>query len=341
MSEFFPEISVVMPVYNHGGTVADAARSVLGQTFENFELVAVNDGSDDDTARVLNELARQDLRIRVLHREHAGIAQALNAGIKASRGALIARMDADDECRPERLELQRAFLRDNPGTGLVSCLVKFGGDTRKCRGYDLHVKWANSLVLHEDIALARFIESPFPHPSVMFRRELVERFGGYADGAFPEDYELWLRWLEAGIGTGKVNQVLLTWNDPPGRLSRMDPRYAADAFYRVKARYLARWLSRHNRHHPEIYVAGAGRDARKRAEHLTGHGIQIAAYVDIDPKKIGYRIKGRPVIHRDDLPRTGRCFVVSYVASRGARKIIRQDLTARGFVAGRDFIFAA
>ena len=103
--------------------------------------------------------------------------------------------------------------------------------------------WTNGLLTHEEIALARFVESPLAHPSVMFRRSLVERWGGYAEGAFPEDYELWLRWLDAGVRMEKLADPLLIWNDSPTRLSRRDPRYAAEAFYRVKARYLARWLA--------------------------------------------------------------------------------------------------
>src|SRR2546425_6870649 len=102
----------------------------------------------------------------------------------------------------------------------------------------------------------------------MFRRELLNKHGGYREGDFPEDYELWLRWLDAGVTMAKVPRVLLTWNDAPERLSRTDRRYDVEAFYRCKAFYLARWLKRHVDASRPLLVWGAGRPTRKRAEHL-------------------------------------------------------------------------
>ncbi len=175
----------------------------------------------------------------------------------------------------------------------------------------------------------------------MFRAELPRLHGSYRDGPFPEDYELWLRWLEAGERMAKVSEELLVWRDPPGRLSRSDPRYSTEAFYRVKAGYLARWLAAHNPRHPQVAIIGSGRPSRKRAERLAEHGVVIEAYVDIDPRKVGKRIHGRPVLHRDELGAPGTRFAVSYVASRGAAGDIRRFLEGRGWVLGRDFLLAA
>ena len=225
--------------------------------------------------------------------------------------------------------------------GLVACRVEFGGNREAQAGYAAYVDWTNSLLEPEAIALNRFVESPLAHPSVMFRRELVDRFGGYRQGAFPEDYELWLRWLDAGVRMAKLPEVLLTWSDPPGRLSRTDGRYSVRAFYECKLEYLARWLAANNPRHPEVIVWGAGRETRKRAELLVRHGIRIVAYVDIDPRKLGQTIHGRPVLREDDLPAPGRGFVVSCVGSRGARDDIRGRLSGRGDVEGVHFILAA
>ncbi|MEY4006785.1 MAG: hypothetical protein RLZZ221_2881 [Verrucomicrobiota bacterium] len=258
-----------MPVRDGARTVARAVDGVRAQTFHDWELIAVDDGSRDGTAEILKAFARTDPRIRVLVRPREGIVAALNAGIAAARGELVARMDADDEMHPERLAEQVALL-DSPAscdTGVVGCLVEHGGDAQAAAGYALHVAWLNSLVTPEEIALNRFVESPLAHPSVMFRRELVERHGGYRDGSFPEDYELWLRWLDAGVRMAKVPRVLLRWNDPPERASRTDPRYSPEAFFSTKA----------------PWVWGAGRPTRKRADLLAAEGIPIAGYIDIDP----------------------------------------------------------
>lgn len=336
-----PLVSVLLPAYNAAATLPAALDSLLAQSLADFEVVAVDDGSADATARVLAEYARRDRRVRPLSIPHGGIVAALGAALNAARGEFLARMDADDLALPERLARQAAALEEDPELGLAACRVAFGGCRRSCAGYARYVDWTNSLLSPEDISLNRFVESPLAHPSVMFRAAVVREHGGYRDGPFPEDYELWLRWLDAGVRMRKLPEILLAWSDPPGRLSRVDGRYSSGAFYEVKAGYLARWLARRNPHHPEVVLAGAGRTTRKRMELLTGHGVRIAAYLDVDPRKIGHTVQGRPVLHRDQVPGPGECFVLSCVASHGAREDIAAFLEGRGFVLGRSWLPAA
>ncbi|WP_419785175.1 glycosyltransferase [Pseudodesulfovibrio sp.] len=336
-----PTVSVTLPCHDCAATVGRAVKSLLAQEGTDFEIVVVNDGSTDDTGAVLDEFARRDARVRVLHREHRGVVHAANAAITAARGRYLARMDADDECLPGRLAAQAKLLDDRPAIGLTGCRVRFGGNRRSSAGYARYVDWTNTLLTPEAISLNRFVEFPVPNPSIMFRRECLETHGPYRDGNFPEDYDLLLRWLEGGVRMAKVDAELLVWNDPPGRLSRNHPRYDVEAFYRVKTGYLARWLERHNPHHPEVRILGAGRITRKRADRLLDHGIHFTAYHDVDPRKVGNRVHGVPVLDRSQLPAQGEAFCVSYVASRGAREEIEEFLEERGYELGRDFISAA
>lgn len=346
---------MVLPVRDAAATVARAIASIRAQTFSDWELIAVDDGSTDGTREILRELVRVEPRLKLVEQVQAGVAVAANAGAAAARGEMIARMDADDVSHPERLAAQVAFLDapENRTVGVVGCLVEYGGDRAANAGYALHVDWVNALVTPEAIALNRFVEAPLANPSVMFRRELVARHGGYRDGDFPEDYELWLRWLDAGVRMAKVPRRLLTWNDAPTRLTRTDPRYAPDAFFRVKAEWIAREVGRALRGRPgvstKIFIWGAGRHTRKRAAFLTVHGIKIAGYIDVDPKKTGRGIGGTglPVIGVGDLPHPGESggagpvFVLSYVTTRGARDYNRAKLSACGYVEGRDFLMCA
>lgn len=281
-------ISVLLPVRDGAATLARAIGSIRAQTFQDWELLIVDDGSTDDSRAIAEAAAREDGRVRVLAPGRAGIVAALNAGLAAARGELIARMDADDESHPERLAAQFALLDspENRDVGLVGCLVEFAGDRAASTGYALHVDWINSLVTSDDILLNRFVESPFAHPSVMFRRELVTQLGGYRAGDFPEDYELWLRWLDAGVRMAKVPRPLLRWHDPPRRLSRTDPRYSPEAFFALKAPWVARAVKALRGPSPAVHVWGAGRPTRKRAAALEQHGLRIAAYIDVDTKKI-------------------------------------------------------
>lgn len=337
-----PRISVVLPVYNALPTLARTFDSLERQTFQDWEALAIDDGSQDGSTEWLTERARHDPKIHLVCRPHAGLVAALNAGLELARGEWVARLDADDECAPDRFAAQLAFADLNPSLGLVGCLVEFAGDRIADAGYAAHVDWLNSLVRPEEIQFSRFIESPFAHPSVLFRRRLVQDHGGYRTGEFPEDYELWLRWLEAGVRMAKVPRTLLRWHDSPARLSRTDPRYSLESFFRLKAGFLARWLAQHpGLASRPLLIWGAGRLTRRRVAFLEAEGVQVSGFIDVDPRKQGHRPDGRTVHAPETMPPRERCFVVGYVSLRGARDYQRNILIQKGFVEGTDFLFAA
>jgi glycosyltransferase involved in cell wall biosynthesis len=323
-----------MPVYNAEATVLHALESLKAQTRHPLEIIVVNDGSTDGTMDILHH--QRD--IVVLDHSHRGISATLNEGLSAASGDYIARMDADDLCHPQRIEKQVRYLDKFPEVGIVGSRVRFGGDREQQAGYAVYVDWINGLVDPETISLNRFVESPLAHPSVMFRRELFEKYGAYREGPFPEDYELWLRWMANGVQCGKVDDELLTWNDPPNRLSRIDSRYSVNAFYQIKAEYLSFWLKENNPRHPNLIIWGAGRTTRRRAEILAQYGIRITHYIDLKERALDC---GTPVIHHDNIPEPDTCFILPMVGNRGAREKIRKHLKTRGFTEGTNCIFAA
>ncbi len=331
-----PTVSVVLPVRDAVATLGDALASLRAQTLPDWECLVVDDGSRDGSPELARRLAAEDPRIRVLVRLARGLVAALNEGCAHARGRFLARLDADDVCHPERLAEQVAWLERDPSLDLVSCLVRFGGDRLRQAGFARHVDWLNTLLTPEAIARERFIESPVAHPSVMFRRETFYRRGGYRDGPFPEDYELWLRWLEQGARFAKVPRELLLWNDSPRRLSRRDPRYAPEALARVKAPYLARTVER-TRAGRAVWVWGAGRESRRRLKPLRDEGLTWAGFVDVDRKKWGRHRDGRPVVGPDQLPPSVHALVLVNVGRTGARDLIRTRLDAAGYVEARDF----
>ena len=342
MSANTPEVSVLLPAAGPAPWLNQSIESMLGQTEPGFELLLIDDGLIPPI-HARDIVGRDDPRVRWLATEapHRGLVAALSLGLAAARGRFIARMDADDVSHPERLAHQAHRLRECPELGLVSCRVRYDCAGGEGLGYARHVDWCNRLLTREQIDLYRFVDSPCPHPTVMFRAELPGSLGGYRAGPFPEDYELWLRWLDAGVAMEKMDEELLVWRDSPGRLSRTDPRYATDAFYEIKAQYLARWSQARNPFHPHVTVWGAGRITRRRMRPLEAHGLRIDAFVDIDPNKVGRLVEGRPVIAPDELPEPGRCFVLSYVGARGAGARIEAYLNGRGYQVGRDYLLAA
>jgi glycosyltransferase involved in cell wall biosynthesis len=335
-----------MPVRNASETIDGAVGSIVEQTLRSWELIIVDDGSTDASPELAKIWAQRDPRIRLERSPAPGIVPALNHGLACSGGQYVARMDADDVSAPTRLERQAALLNSERDVTVVSCLVGYGGDASSSAGYALHVEWINGLIAPEQIALNRFIDAPVAHPSVMFRRSAVERFGGYREGAFPEDYELWLRWAAAGAKFAKIPERLLTWNDSPSRLSRTSSRYSPDAFFQIKAAYIVaavREIFRRTGKTRPIFVWGGGRPTRKRAAFLEGEGLSLAGYIDIDPKKARGRLGGHgaPILLPENLPPPDQAFVLTYVANRGARDLIRQWLAGVGYLEGRDFVVCA
>lgn len=329
-----------MPVRNAAHTLDECLASIARQSFENYELLVVDDGSTDASVECIQRWAQTDARIHLIRQAAQGIVSALNAGLTAARAPLIARMDADDRMHAERLRLQVDYLQQHQQVGLVSCQVRLFPEKNVQAGYREYIRWQNACVSAQDIAASIYVESPFAHPSVMFRRQLVLDIGAYRQGDFPEDYDLWLRLAQADVPMVKLPQVLLDWRESEQRLSRTDPRCSRAAFDRLRAAYLAKHLQRIPalKQRPLVYW-GAGRRTRQRTSLLLAKGFSPAAWVDVDPRKIGNRLADAPVVAPDWLSQqTDKPFVLSYVANHGAREQIVECLHGMGFYRGDDYL---
>ena len=181
-----PKVTVVMPVYNGERFLAQAIESILSQTFPDFEFIIVNDDSVDKSKDII--LSYNDKRIKLIdNTNHTNLVNALNRGILAARGMYIARMDCDDVSLSKRLERQVSCLDDNKDIGVLGCgviVIDAEGVPRR------RVKFPEQ---HEAIWWELLFNSPFAHPSVMMRGDLVRSVGGYREIAHAEDYDLWLR----------------------------------------------------------------------------------------------------------------------------------------------------
>jgi len=337
-----PVVSVLMPAFNAAATCDAALDSVAGQTLGDFEVVAVDDGSTDATPAILAARGRADRRVRVLRTEHAGLVAALNHGLQHCRGEFVARMDADDRCRPRRLELQVAAMRSRPDLSVVSCLVERFPAENVGEGLRVYLAWQNALLEPDDIAREIFVESPIVHPSAMMRRAELLALGGYRERGWPEDYDLWLRYHAAGRRFAKVPVSLFCWREHGARATRTDRRYAVENFLRAKVHYL---IAGPLADRQDVVVWGAGRTGRRLAKLLERGGRQPCLFVDIAPRRIGGRLRRRPVIGPEELTAAWRALarpvLLVAVASRGARPLIRAQLAAAGLHEGDHFFCVA
>jgi glycosyltransferase involved in cell wall biosynthesis len=185
-----PAISVIMSVYNGEAYLTEAVESVLSQTFRDFELVILDDGSTDRSLEIVRGYAAKDPRVRPITRENRGLIASLNQLIDEARSPLLARMDADDRCDPERLAKQYAFLAAHPACGVVgSWAHRMGGDGTVWPGCDYKYP-----VTPAEVQAAIGYDSILAHPAVMYRREVVRQAGGYRPAfKHAEDFDLWLR----------------------------------------------------------------------------------------------------------------------------------------------------
>ncbi len=329
-------VSVILPYYNAELTLQRAIQSILDQTFRDFELILI-DNNSTDLSNDIARSAKDDDRVRLYLEPRQGVVHAANRGLIESRGELIARMDADDWSYPARLQKQVELLSDDTSLGIVSGMVVYDGDSSNI-GFIRYLEWVNKVIEPNDIWLNQFVEFPIVNPSIMFRSELINKFGGYMEGNFPEDYEFFLRLQQAQIRMKKLNIPVIKWNDRVGRLTRTHPCYSEEAFENVRSTYLAQWLKENNPYFPDIWIWGSGKKARNRGKKLTLEGVQIKGFIEVSDK---HKSDNLPIIHFEELPKEVDRFIVSYVANWGARIKIKDFLTRIGWKEGVDFILAA
>lgn len=186
-------VTVLMAVYNGRNLVVNAIESIIDQTYDDWDLLIIDDASTDGTSELLQSLAVRDARITIIRNPmNRQLAASLNIGWRQACGELIARMDADDVSLPERIERQVEFMQAHPEVAVLGT----GAELVDEAGQSLGIAFRPAE--HEVLAAKIYKECPFIHPSVMIRRSFLEALGGYnercsAGGAGPEDYDLWLR----------------------------------------------------------------------------------------------------------------------------------------------------
>lgn len=199
-----------MSVYNGERYLREALDSILAQTFAGFEFIIIDDGSSDNTWSILRNYAAQDSRIVLMRNEtNVGLAASLSGGLELAQSEYIARMDADDISLPERLATQVAFLDEHPDIGVVGCAAcVIDAEGSPARVTDLPT-------MHGLILWSLCFHSPFVHPSVVFRKSVIERVGGYDDTLLVnQDRDLWQR-LSSVTRFENLPDVLLLYRRHP------------------------------------------------------------------------------------------------------------------------------
>ena len=207
-----PIVSVVLPAFNEETYIADAIRSILDQTFRDFEFIIVDDGSTDGTGDIIEQYAASDARIvLVRNQENLGLPRSMNTALELARGRYICRMDADDVSYPDRLEKQLAFMESRPDVVII------GGTMEVC-SLDMKVICKRIYNLSDaEIRRKLFRYSPFCHPGTFFHKEEARKVGGYNEKIFPaEDYDFYFRLGRVGDFANLPDTIIKMRVNPSG-----------------------------------------------------------------------------------------------------------------------------
>ena len=332
-----PLVSILLPVFDAEDTLPACLASIARQTETRWNCVIVDDGSRDGSRDVAREWVRRDGRFRLVSTSHRGVVAALSLGAMECSGRYVARMDADDLMRQDRLVWQSRALDAAPQLAAVGCHVRIFPRRELTEGMLLYEAWINAITSSDDVRRQAFVECPLVHPTLMIRRELLVEHG-YRDCGWPEDYDLILRLLHGGHRVGVVPRRLLAWRDGKSRLSRRHERYSQPRFNDCKAEALAQgFLAGH-----QSYVLWChGDSGRLLAQALLERGRRPSHIVGLDAGSEGSTIGGALVIPPDALPGVLPRKVLVSVTGEDARRRVRGALTEMGLAELRDYVLTA
>lgn len=213
-----PRVSILMPVYNVAPYLREAMDSILAQTFQDFELIVLDDCSPDNSAEILDTYTDERI-VRYRGEKNMGLSNVLNVGMQLARGEFIARMDSDDLSTHERLAVQVAYLEAHPEVDLCSCGMQLFGAKQETWVRESNV---------EDVKITALFHSPILHASSMWRREAFERVGlRFLQEMVPaEDYDMWTRAMAAGLRLVNIPQVMYLYRIHPSQATTQTDKTA-------------------------------------------------------------------------------------------------------------------
>jgi len=277
-----------MPVRNAMPYLTECIDSIIAQDLSDWELIAIDDNSTDNSGATLLEYSQIDDRVRTIKNPDSGIISALRLAHSLSQGQMITRMDADDIMLPERLTIMTASL-ENHGQGHVAVgQVEYFRAGGILGGYARYAVWLNQLIATGTCFREIFRECVIPSPCWMLHRADLESCGAFRPNVYPEDYDLCFRMDLAGLLQIPCDTVLHRWRDHTGRASRNDDHYKDEKFLDIKCHYY--WHHYRQDDRPTI-LFGAGKKAKAIARDAVARGKHFIWLTD-NVKKIGKTIYG-------------------------------------------------
>ncbi len=330
------EISVLMSVYNGEKFVVQAIDSILAQTFEDFELIIIDDGSTDRSWELITSYS--DARIRPYRLEtNIGVGGALQYGLSLVEGKYVAKADSDDIHHPTRLEKQRAYLEQNTGISLVKTLMRYfphDAETERSSRY-LHMKdfqeeFKNCVMSTEDIQEKLYWTSCIVHSTIMVRTAAIQAVGYDPELRIAEDYKMMYELNKKGFRMATLEEVLVDVRVINTSITATENFILWDIMYKIKEQEIRRLFGECNR----VFLWGASEKGKAVEGILNKQGLFISGFIDSDLKKqqestSGYNVYGPSMLEPGDK---------IIITSRPGLFAIGNELKRRGFKSLIDFI---
>ena len=328
-------VSIVMPVKNAGPYLRQCLDSIVRQTHEYWELLAVDDYSTDDSFLILKEYAKADTRIRVfqLEKSQHGIIPALQLAYVNSNGAYITRMDADDHMSENKLAIMSSKL-ESKGTGFVAVgWVSYFSEKGVGEGYQNYAGWLNEMTAAEANFSEIYKECVIPSPCWMMGRSDFEMIGAFENDLYPEDYDLCFRMRKHKLSIIGIKEVLHYWRDHESRASRNDPNYKDNRFLSLKMSY---FLNEDLQEEATLILWGAGKKGKEIAKVLIEKFIPFLWFTN-NPNKIGKDIYGVILGSDEDIHKYVNIQVIIAISKPNERTFAIATMESLGLQSGVEY----
>jgi glycosyltransferase involved in cell wall biosynthesis len=330
-----PLISILTPFKNTAEFLPECLESIVEQTYQNWELVIVNDHSTDDSLEVVELFAEKDSRIKVHQNNGAGIIEAMRTAFSHSKGELITRMDSDDIMTTDKLEILSQLLNVKGNGHVAIGHVEYFSANGIGDGYDRYGKWLNKLTSTGNNYSEIYKECVVPSPNFMVHRDDLIECQDFQPNVYPEDYDLTFRFYKKGLKCIPCDHLTHYWRDYSTRTSRTHEHYNNNFFLEIKINYFLELEYDGTR---PFTVWGAGAKGKTIAKHLVEKNISFHWICD-NPKKIGHIIYGQKLLKFDFISQLDNPQSIITVANENAQVQIKDYMDNHGMENMKDYFF--
>jgi len=328
-------ISILMPVKNAASFLEECLSSLLSQTEKNWELIAVNDCSSDNSLQLLQRFAKRDKRIIVLNNNGSGIINALRTAYSVSNGNLITRMDADDRMAAQKLEILKRNLLCKGNGNVATGLIEYFSETTLGDGYRYYQNWLNGLTRQGNNYVDIYRECVIPSPCWMVFRGDLDACGAFEADVYPEDYDLCFRFYQQKLKPIPCSDLLHFWRDHTARTSRNDLHYADNRFLELKLHWFLKIDHKPNK---TLVLWGAAKKGKELAKGLLAADIPFT-WVCNNPNKINKHVYGQIMLNAAVVSEMRNSQFIIAVANKSNQETISSQLVSMGAEHGQGIFF--